>query len=132
MNKIYDKFEYYDEIDLNKYIEGEESTKENFTLHSVVVHSGGAFSGHYYVYIKPNLNDKKWYLFNDEFVKPAEEAEVFDYQYGGTTKNFKVMFGNVIEQTNICDASAYILVYIKNTEREKILTKVNENDVSLI
>ena len=118
MNKIYDKFEYYNEIDLNNYIEstnGEIPTDEEFTLHSVVVHSGNAFAGHYYTYIKPGLDDK-WLLFNDEIVKPAEIKEVFNYQFGGVTTNYQSRYGGVVEQAYLCEASAYILVYIRNKD----------------
>ena len=134
MCKIYDRFEYYDKLDLNKYIANSDnnltqSTNELFTLHSVVVHSGNAFSGHYYAYIRPHYNDNQWYLFNDEYVKPAKEHEVFKNQFGGVTKNWVSRYGGVFEQHYLCDASAYVLVYIKDSEREKILTKVNEIDV---
>jgi len=35
-----------------------------YELYSVLVHSGSAFGGHYYAYIK-SFDDGKWYNFND-------------------------------------------------------------------
>ena len=43
---------------------------EVFELFSVMVHRGGTSSGHYFAYIK-NLDDGRWYQFNDSSVTPA-------------------------------------------------------------
>ena len=34
----------------------------NYLLHSVIIHRGSAYSGHYYAYIRDNLNEGKWVL----------------------------------------------------------------------
>ena len=42
-----------------------------YSLFAVLVHSGEiSASGHYYVYINPNL-DHNWFKFNDDVVSPA-------------------------------------------------------------
>ncbi len=46
-----------------------------YELFSVTVHVGGAFGGHYYVYIRSS-EDGKWYCFNDSTVSTASEADV--------------------------------------------------------
>ena len=46
-----------------------------YELFSVTVHTGGAFGGHYYVYIK-SFEDSKWYCFNDTTVSPTTEGDV--------------------------------------------------------
>lgn len=46
-----------------------------YLLHSVIVHSGGYGSGHYYALIKPKLEDT-WYKFNDSVVSFASYEEV--------------------------------------------------------
>jgi ubiquitin carboxyl-terminal hydrolase 47 len=46
-----------------------------YELYSVLVHSGGANSGHYYCYIK-SFEDGKWYNFNDGTVSEMPEIDV--------------------------------------------------------
>ena len=53
---------------LSKYLEQGPNVYELF---SVMVHSGGAFGGHYYAYIK-SFSDNKWYEFNDTDVKEID------------------------------------------------------------
>lgn len=38
-----------------------------YELYSIMIHSGGAYGGHYYAYIK-SFEDGKWYNFNDSSV----------------------------------------------------------------
>ena len=59
------------------------------------MHSGGAYGGHYYAYIK--ANDGKWYHFNDSFVNPIEEAEI-EKAFGGSSGS---------------NGNAYMLLYRK-------------------
>jgi len=66
----------------------------NYQLYSVMVHSGSAFGGHYYAYIR-SFDDKRWYKFNDSNVTGATWDEV------------EGMFG--ISSS----ASAYMLLYRK-------------------
>eukprot|EP01022_Parablepharisma_sp_SALTPOND_P028533 TRINITY_DN71107_c2_g1_i1.p1 TRINITY_DN71107_c2_g1~~TRINITY_DN71107_c2_g1_i1.p1 ORF type:complete len:1068 (+),score=157.18 TRINITY_DN71107_c2_g1_i1:86-3289(+) len=46
-----------------------------YELFSVNVHLGGAFGGHYYVYIK-SFEDGKWYCFNDTSISAATESDI--------------------------------------------------------
>ena len=48
---------------------------EVFELFSVMIHSGSAFGGHYYVYIK-SFEDNKWYNFNDTDVTEINQSHV--------------------------------------------------------
>ena len=69
MTKINEKFEFYNEIDLNPYvINCGEFNK--YKLFSVMVHSGTLGKGHYSSFISPNL-DNNWYQFNDATVDKA-------------------------------------------------------------
>ena len=145
MVKINDHYEYYDEINLSKYIEKNtnkdllnlnqnENENENnnlnneklndniYTLHSVVVHQGNATSGHYYAYIKPSINKKEWLLFNDDLVKPADPYEIFQQNFGGNTEIYKNKGGKeIITNSFNYERSAYILVYIRKNIQEELI-----------
>ncbi len=56
--KITDKYEYYDTIFLDKYMaKVQDGACYTYKLFAVLVHSGdSSISGHYYVYIRPNMN----------------------------------------------------------------------------
>lgn len=146
MVKINDYFEFYEEIDLTKYKDNnydkdleafnlfskgsDKSEDERYTLHSVVVHQGNANSGHYYAYIRPGMKDN-WVQFNDEIVRPADKYEVFNNNYGGTYRTYKHKSkGEINSSINHFESNAYILVYIKNSEREHILSPVSINEIS--
>ena len=132
MVKINDRFEFFPELDLSKYtVKPEDDNQLLYTLHSVVVHQGNASSGHYYSYIRPTANDDVWYKFNDENVRVADANEALENTYGGTINSYLVkQNGNIVEQTMPLDANAYILVYIRNSQRNEILSSVHEQDVS--
>jgi ubiquitin carboxyl-terminal hydrolase 7 len=134
MDKINDYFEYEEEIDLTKFIDKPQENEDyKYTLHSVVVHKGNMSSGHYYSFIKPSYDDNKWFSFNDENVREADNYEVFNANFGGHQKIYKHRHQGYISEHSIKnDASAYILVYIKNSEREKILSKLSEEDVLIL
>ena len=47
----------------SKYIEGEQVPDELiYELKSIVIHRGGAYGGHYFAYIKDDLNEGNWHL----------------------------------------------------------------------
>jgi ubiquitin carboxyl-terminal hydrolase 47 len=53
----------------------------------VLVHSGGAFGGHYYAFIK-SFEDGKWYRFDDSSVNEISQddiAKTFGDKFGGPT-----------------------------------------------
>ena len=55
-----------------------------YELYSIMIHSGSAFGGHYYAYIK-SFEDGKWYNFNDSSVTElASEEELFKTFGDGT------------------------------------------------
>eukprot|EP00340_Litonotus_pictus_P010632 CAMPEP_0170534494 /NCGR_PEP_ID=MMETSP0209-20121228/91911_1 /TAXON_ID=665100 ORGANISM="Litonotus pictus, Strain P1" /NCGR_SAMPLE_ID=MMETSP0209 /ASSEMBLY_ACC=CAM_ASM_000301 /LENGTH=103 /DNA_ID=CAMNT_0010833969 /DNA_START=141 /DNA_END=449 /DNA_ORIENTATION=+ len=87
MEKVNDKFEYYNNINLGKYLgEDEESPENEYELHAVVVHSGNLNTGHYYCYINThdsNPEENSWIKFNDEYVRKCSQEEAVDSHYGG-------------------------------------------------
>lgn len=68
-----------------------------YELYSIMIHSGGAYGGHYYAYIK-SFENGKWYNFNDSHVTElANEEQLF--------KTFGSSSGS--------DGTAYLLMYRK-------------------
>ena len=53
-----------------------------YQLYSIMIHSGGAFGGHYYAYIK-SFEDGKWHDFNDTTVAPLKDEEEIFNTFGG-------------------------------------------------
>jgi len=141
MIKINEYFQFYNEINLEKYLNthnknNEKNNREdncmNYCLHSVIVHKGSANSGHYYAYIKPTI-DNNWVLFDDENVRPADFYEVFDNNFGGSHKYYKMKpKGEISETTYSFESNAYILVYVKKSMRENLINKINIENVCKI
>ncbi len=50
-----------------------------YNLYAILVHTGSAFGGHYFAYIKQN---SKWYNFNDSKVEPISDQELLK-TFGG-------------------------------------------------
>jgi len=73
-----------------------------YELFSVMVHSGSAFGGHYYAYIK-DLATGKWYKFNDATVTLASWADV-ESTFGGSSSGYSYISSS---------ATAYMLLYRK-------------------
>jgi ubiquitin carboxyl-terminal hydrolase 47 len=62
-----------------------------YELYSVLIHSGSAFGGHYYAYIK-SFEDGKWYNFNDSSVSEISEEELTRV-YGSTpTSGYMLLY----------------------------------------
>uniref|UniRef100_A0A0N4X087 USP domain-containing protein n=1 Tax=Haemonchus placei TaxID=6290 RepID=A0A0N4X087_HAEPC len=78
-----------------------------YELFSVMVHQGSAAGGHYFAYIK-NMDQDRWYCFNDTRVEPVgfeEIAKSFGGTYGGWSTS---------------NTNAYMLMYRK-------ISKVNSS-----
>ncbi|CAI9765932.1 unnamed protein product [Fraxinus pennsylvanica] len=136
MVKINDRYEFPLELDLDrdngKYLspEADSSVRNLYMLHSVLVHSGGVHGGHYYAFIRPTLNDQ-WYKFDDERVTKEDMKRALEEQYGGEEE---------LPQTNpgynntpfkfTKYSNAYMLVYIRVGDRDKIICDVDEKDIA--
>ncbi|KAL6997869.1 CSN-associated deubiquitinating enzyme Ubp12 [Sarracenia purpurea var. burkii] len=88
MVKINDRYEFPLQLDLDredgKYLtpEADRSIRNLYTLHSVLVHSGGVHGGHYYAFIRPTLSEQ-WFKFDDERVTKEDMKKALEEQYGG-------------------------------------------------
>uniref|UniRef100_A0A2P2MFP2 ubiquitinyl hydrolase 1 n=1 Tax=Rhizophora mucronata TaxID=61149 RepID=A0A2P2MFP2_RHIMU len=136
MVKINDRYEFPLQLDLDrengKYLspEADRSVRNLYALHSVLVHSGGVHGGHYYAYIRPTLSDQ-WFKFDDERVTKEDMKRALEEQYGGeeelpqTNPGFNNSPFKFTKYSN-----AYMLVYIRETDKEKIICNVDEKDIA--
>ncbi|XP_019427988.1 PREDICTED: ubiquitin carboxyl-terminal hydrolase 13-like isoform X3 [Lupinus angustifolius] len=136
MVKINDRYEFPLQLDLDrddgKYLspEADKSVRNLYTLHSVLVHSGGIHGGHYYAYIRPTLSNQ-WFKFDDERVTKEDAKRALEEQYGGeeelphTNPGFNNSPFKFTRYSN-----AYMLVYIRDSDKEKIICSVDEKDVA--
>ncbi|XP_068651294.1 ubiquitin C-terminal hydrolase 12-like isoform X3 [Aristolochia californica] len=136
MVKINDRYEFPLQLDLDrdnrKYLSPEADTRVRnlYTLHSVLVHSGGVHGGHYYAFIRPTLSDQ-WFKFDDERVTKEDMKRALEEQYGGeeelpqTNPGFNNTPFKFTKYSN-----AYMLVYIRESDKEKIICNVDEKDIA--
>ncbi|KAL3367030.1 hypothetical protein AABB24_011632 [Solanum stoloniferum] len=117
-SKINDRYEFPLQLDLDrengKYLssEADRTVRNLYTLHSVLVHGGSVTGGHYYAFIRPTLSNQ-WYKFDDERVTKVDAKRALEEQYGGQGKN----------------SNAYLLVYIRESDKEKIMCNVDQKDI---
>uniref|UniRef100_A0A251UED6 ubiquitinyl hydrolase 1 n=1 Tax=Helianthus annuus TaxID=4232 RepID=A0A251UED6_HELAN len=133
--KINDRYEFPLQLDLDredgKYLSpvANRNIRNLYTLYSVLVHSDGVDGGHYYAYVRPALSDQ-WFKFDDERVIQEHQNVALDEQYGGDElRQIKLGLNNssfnYIKQSN-----AYMLVYIRESEKGNIICNVEEKDIA--
>lgn len=123
MEKVNDRYEYYEEINLAKYLENHEDSK--YFLFSVLVHTGTARGGHYFAYISPKV-DGNWYKFNDDSVDNALVSQVFHSNFGGEIVEIESGRSEIFTQKTLkSDRCAYMLVYLHSD----LLPIMKENKV---
>ncbi|XP_020222198.1 ubiquitin carboxyl-terminal hydrolase 12 isoform X2 [Cajanus cajan] len=136
MVKINDYYEFPLQLDLDrdngKYLspEADRSVRNLYTLHSVLVHSGGVHGGHYYAYIRPTLSNQ-WFRFDDERVTKEDAKRASEEQYGGEEElpNTNPGFNNSpFKFTKY--SNAYMLVYIRDSDKDMIMCNVDEKDIA--
>ncbi|VAH64436.1 unnamed protein product [Triticum turgidum subsp. durum] len=118
--------------DDGKYLspEADRSVRNLYTLHSVLVHSGGVSGGHYYAFIRPTLSNQ-WYKFDDERVTKEDTKRALEEQYGGEEELPHTNPGlnmNPLKFTKY--SNAYMLVYIRESDKEKIVCDLEETDIN--
>ncbi|XP_047962654.1 ubiquitin C-terminal hydrolase 12-like isoform X1 [Salvia hispanica] len=136
MVKINDRYEFPLELDLDrdngKYLspDADRSIRNLYILHSVLVHSGGVQGGHYYAFIRPKLSDL-WYKFDDERVTKEDVERALEDQYGGEEEfpQTNPGYNNTPFKFTKC-SNAYMLVYIRVSDKDKIICDVDEKDIA--
>jgi len=53
-----------------------------YELYSILIHSGGAYGGHYFAFIK-SFENSKWYNFDDSTVREIDFEEIPARTFGG-------------------------------------------------
>ncbi|OMJ68960.1 hypothetical protein SteCoe_33440 [Stentor coeruleus] len=127
MVKLNHKYNFYDDIDLNKYVKTQGDWK--YSLLSILVHKGNAVTGHYFSYISPELNGK-WYVFNDDSVDRILDSQAKISSLGGDFIELEVSEnGFVKEVITKNETCAYMLVYIKTDMKNNILQDLGQEDI---
>ena len=116
--KVTNRCGFPDVLDFHVLL-GVESPK--YCLHSVLVHTGTVDSGHFFVYIRPNIRNDDWFKFDDnnKVVKVTKIA--------ATEQNFGSSGKGTRSNNNV--PTAYMLIYIMDTAIDKLL-EVPSLDVS--
>ncbi|ESL10798.1 ubiquitin hydrolase [Trypanosoma rangeli SC58] len=118
--KVLTRWDYYNNLDLSRYMPHASTEDTNYTLCSVLVHSGSdAGFGHYFCFLRCL---DAWYRFNDEEVSPASLREVFGANFGGFKLNY---WGSEVPSTT----NAYMLIYIRTSEMGHLLRPIAAEDV---
>ncbi|KAI8435835.1 hypothetical protein MSG28_004051 [Choristoneura fumiferana] len=117
--KYNDRFDFYEEINLDPYLQEVPPTPAHYTLHAVLVHSGDNHGGHYVVFINPK-GDGKWCKFDDDVVSRCSKQEAIEYNYGG-----KEDAPYLARRAT----SAYMLIYIQTSQLKYVLQDVSESDI---
>lgn len=142
--KINDRFEFYEQINLSKYLKSNNLNDSNkpysflseyqddsetannnstdkpsesaiYILHAVLVHSGDNHGGHYVVFINPK-GDGNWCKFDDDVVSSCSKNEAVSNNFGGTD-----------DETSKHCTNAYMLVYIR--QDSDVLEPVTEESI---
>jgi ubiquitin carboxyl-terminal hydrolase 7 len=87
MTKVNSRLAFPSELDLSSICRSVDSKEEGedcvdlttYDLQSVVIHMGKYGVGHYYSYVRPDMNSDTWYRFNDHVVEKVSEKDA----YGG-------------------------------------------------
>lgn len=116
--KIQDRFEFPTQLDLRKYTDAAQSETSTalpasyfeYELKGIVVHTGNAFAGHYFSFVKERGQHGKWLCMDDTSVTLWNPETIEECCFGGVAAGGQVR-----------PNSAYMLVY----ERQDILEPID-------
>ncbi len=127
MAKINDRYEFTETMDLSEFCpvkEGAEPSPPSiYKLHSVMVHSGDVFGGHYYAYIRPKCTGDQWFKFDDDRVSAATPEQAIESNFGVTPSQANVGFKRC--------SNAYMLVYVREADLPVVCKDVALESVPL-
>jgi hypothetical protein len=129
MAKINDRYEFTETMDLSEFCHSREGAEpcapSIYKLHSVMVHSGDVFGGHYYAYIRPKCTGEQWFKFDDDRVSAATPEQAIDSNFGVTPSQAQANVG-----FKRC-SNAYMLVYVRESDLPKVCKDVPLESVPL-
>ncbi|XP_042488010.1 ubiquitin C-terminal hydrolase 12-like [Macadamia integrifolia] len=96
---------------------------------SVLVCGDGVGDEHNYAFIRPTLSDQ-WFKFYDERVTKEDMSRALEEQYGGEEKTNPGFSNTPFEFSRY--SCAYMLVYIRESDKEEIFCHVAEEDMAEI
>lgn len=132
MTKINDRYEFPEIFDANPYLaEGADMSEPwTYQLHGVLVHSGDLNAGHYYAFLKPE-KDGWFYKYDDDKVTKATMREVLEDNFGGEYRQPANQLRVPLQKKApiMRPNSAYMLVYIRQSRVDNVLTPVTEDDI---
>ncbi|KAI8922962.1 hypothetical protein BC831DRAFT_473479 [Entophlyctis helioformis] len=130
--KTNDRHEFPLVIDLDEFLEEKDTpVKQRYHLHGVLVHIGELHAGHYCAFIRAQKSGA-WFKFDDDRVIPVSEKEVLEDNYGGEalrpgeTQPAPLRPGMRMHKRF---TSAYMLVYIRESDLDEILSPITETDI---
>ena len=148
MPKLNNRFAFPSVLDLSSICgdndEGHNDEDGVFDLQSIVIHMGEYGVGHYYAYVRPDIESDIWYRFNDHIVEKVTYQDVIEDAYGGRVVKRKavsteggfgfiqrirrLVFGNGGSSYGYggSTSNAYVLQYIR---RRDIPILYQESDV---
>ena len=131
MEKIYDKFDFPDKLDLAPFLRNEQpdvahANEEDalsksigfstlYVLKSILVHSGSVNAGHYYSYVNLSTDclTPRWYKFDDDKVSAVPKETAIDGNFGGRYSPLPGNYFKLRRSDNIKPFSAYLVVYVR-------------------
>ncbi|KAI3938564.1 hypothetical protein MKW98_016069 [Papaver atlanticum] len=122
MVKINDRYEFPLHLDLDR--------EDGKYLSPDAIRVGGVHGGHYCAFIRPTLSEQ-WFKFDDERVTKEDIKWALEEQYGGeeefpqTNPEFNHTPFKFTKYSN-----AYMLVYIRESDKDKIVCDVDEKDIA--
>lgn len=139
--KINDRYEFPLELDLDigdrKYLAkgSDPSIQNQYTLHSVCVHSGGAQGGHYFAFVRPSHSGgwregepPQFCRFDDERVTLESLESATEEQFGGDAVEQPGRFPRNLR--NARSSNAYMLVYVRKSDLPQIMCNVRDDDIA--
>lgn len=127
MAKINDRYEFSETIDLSEFCPVKEGADPSppsvYKLHSVMVHSGDVFGGHYYAYIRPKCTGDQWFKFDDDRVSAATPDQAIESNFGVTPSQANAGFKRC--------SNAYMLVYVREADLPVVCKDVPLESVPL-
>jgi ubiquitin carboxyl-terminal hydrolase 7 len=117
--KINDKYEFFEQIELDEYLDKKQSSPATYLLHAVLVHSGDNHGGHYVVFINPKLNGN-WFKFDDEVVSRCLKKDAISANFGGTQSD---------DLTFRHSTNAYMLVYVRDSQKDIVLSDITKAEI---